>query len=153
MTGPLVHARQADADVDCPRPTEAEGGQITALPAAVGRAADTLGEFEVPLRSHEGEYAGLLARDSRFRRLLVCADALSTIVVLLVTVYVVAGQQLRVAALAAIPVIVVASKALGLYDRDELLLHKATLDEAPQILQLSIFFTLFVWLFESKLIL
>ena len=134
------------------QPSETEGGQAATLPAAVGRAADTLGAFEVPMRSHEQEDYGLLARDSRFRRLLVCADALSAIVVLLVTVYVVAGEQLTVGALTAIPVIVVASKALGLYDRDELLLHKATLDEAPQIFQLSILFTLFVWLFESMMV-
>ncbi|HWT22890.1 MAG TPA: sugar transferase [Solirubrobacteraceae bacterium] len=46
----------------------------------------------------------------------------------------------------AVPVILVANKVAGLYDRDDLLINKTTLDEAPQLLQICGLFALVVWL-------
>ena len=50
------------------------------------------------------------------------------------------------------PGIVLVSKALGLYDRDEHCLRKTTVDEAPSVLHLAIFFSVAVWLAESVLL-
>ena len=49
-------------------------------------------------------------------------------------------------ALAALPIVVVCAKLLGLYDRDEALIRKTTLDEAPKLFQLATLVALVAWL-------
>jgi exopolysaccharide biosynthesis polyprenyl glycosylphosphotransferase len=51
----------------------------------------------------------------------------------------------------ALPLVVGISKLLGLYDRDELVLRKSTLDEAPTLFQLATLFALLVWIAEAPL--
>ena len=46
----------------------------------------------------------------------------------------------------AAPAIVLVSKVCGLYERDELVLKKTTLDEAPRLLQMAALYTLLLWL-------
>ena len=53
--------------------------------------------------------------------------------------------------LAALPLVVVISKLLGLYDRDELVLRKSTLEEAPRLFQLATLFSLVLWIAEQPL--
>ena len=55
-------------------------------------------------------------------------------------------------AAAGLPLIVVISKVLGLYDRDELLLRKTTLDEAPTLFQLATLSALLLWLGNTVLV-
>jgi exopolysaccharide biosynthesis polyprenyl glycosylphosphotransferase len=43
-----------------------------------------------------------------------------------------------------VPLVVVASKAIGLYDRDELVIAKTTLNEAPALFQLATLYTLLI---------
>ena len=74
----------------------------------------------------------LLARDRRFRRSLVVADAAAAALALVVGVTVVGEDALRPLAALFIPLAIGVSKAIGLYDRDELLLHKTTLDDVPR---------------------
>ena len=50
-----------------------------------------------------------------------------------------------------VPVIILASKMIGLYDRDAYLLRKTTIDEVPKILYLSVLYALAVWLCEALL--
>src|SRR5439155_2691605 len=45
-----------------------------------------------------------------------------------------------------VPVLVIAAKVTGLYDRDETLLRKTTLDEAPKLFQLATLCALVAWL-------
>jgi exopolysaccharide biosynthesis polyprenyl glycosylphosphotransferase len=92
------------------------------------------------------------SRDAVFRRLLALADVLAAVTALLVTVTVSPHDGLRLAAILALPAIVGMSKVLGLYDRDELLLHKATLDEAPGVLQLATLFSISIWLAEANVV-
>ena len=47
-------------------------------------------------------------------------------------------------ALILLPLLVVLAKSLGLYDRDEHVIRKTTLDEAPRLFQLATLYTLFV---------
>lgn len=91
-------------------------------------------------------------RDSLFRRLLATADAGSACLAVTVCVVLLGDDQLRPASLAALPLVVLASKAIGLYDRDELTLRKSTLEEAPALFQLATLYALMVWLFEDQLI-
>jgi exopolysaccharide biosynthesis polyprenyl glycosylphosphotransferase len=91
-------------------------------------------------------------RDALFRRLLGLADALAAASALLLAVAISDRDQLEPAAAIVPLTFVVMSKALGLYDRDELLLHKSTLDEAPGVFQLATLFSILVWLLESRIL-
>ena len=50
-----------------------------------------------------------------------------------------------------IPLVIVVGKLLGLYDRDELVMRKSTLDEAPALFQLATLFCLLTWVGEQPL--
>ncbi|HEX3517678.1 MAG TPA: exopolysaccharide biosynthesis polyprenyl glycosylphosphotransferase [Solirubrobacteraceae bacterium] len=54
--------------------------------------------------------------------------------------------QLTWVGIAGVPILVVCAKLTGLYDRDESLLRKTTLDEAPKLLQLATLCALVAWL-------
>jgi len=88
------------------------------------------------------------ARDALFRRSLAAADVVALCLGLVLAVAVLGDDPLRPVSLLAAPVVIVASKLLGLYDRDELLLRKSTLDEAPALFQLATILTLMAWLVE-----
>ncbi len=62
-----------------------------------------------------------------------------------------ASSFISLGSLLALPVCVVAAKMMGLYDRDELVLHKTTLNEAPSVLHLSTLVTLVVVFAQAAL--
>jgi hypothetical protein len=74
----------------------------------------------------------LIRRDSVFRRALGLAD-MTSIVTALGVVSLVDGHHFEWAILAVPPLFVLLCKALGLYDRDEHLIHRTTLDEIPAL--------------------
>ena len=95
----------------------------------------------------------VMARERLRRRVLALADIVSAGVGVLVAVVLLGtGDQLRLWTLAALPLIVVVTKVAGLYDRDQHLLNRTTLDEAPTLLQTATLFTLTIWLGESLFI-
>ena len=73
-------------------------------------------------------------------------DMLATTTALLVAVLVVGDDGLKPAALLIAPLTLLVVKTLGLYDRDQHLLHKSTLDEGPQLFLVATVFVLLVWL-------
>jgi exopolysaccharide biosynthesis polyprenyl glycosylphosphotransferase len=85
------------------------------------------------------------ARDRRVRRSLVVADAAAAAFALVIGVAVLGDDALRPVAALFIPLAVIVSKVIGLYDRDEPLLHKTTLDDVPALLQVATTYTLLVW--------
>ena len=86
-------------------------------------------------------------RDTRYRRLLGLADAVAAAVTVLVVIGVLGdADQLRWPLLVGLPLVVVVGKLSGLYDRDELLVRKSTLDEVPALLRTSLLFTFTAWL-------
>jgi exopolysaccharide biosynthesis polyprenyl glycosylphosphotransferase len=92
-------------------------------------------------------------RESLFRRLLLSADLLAMLAALGLAVAVV-PRELRLdwdSALA-LPLIVMAAKLSGLYDRDDALLRKTTLDEAPKLFQLATLCVLVVWLGDRSIL-
>jgi exopolysaccharide biosynthesis polyprenyl glycosylphosphotransferase len=93
-------------------------------------------------------------RDRRYRRLLVAADVLATAVALAVCIPLLGDREDMVTplVLAGGPVLVVIGKILGLYDRDELLLRKTTLDEAPKLFQVATLTALVLWLSKGLMI-
>jgi exopolysaccharide biosynthesis polyprenyl glycosylphosphotransferase len=97
--------------------------------------------------------AASMRRDAVFRRLLVIADVIAIASAFLLTVNLAHRDlQLTWAAVAAVPILVVCAKLTGLYDRDETLLRKTTLDEAPKLFQLATLCALVAWLTGGLLV-
>ena len=85
----------------------------------------------------------VLVRDRIYRRSLSAADFLSAILAVLLVAGA-WGDAASPAMLLAGPLLVVMHKLAGLYDRDELVLRRSTLDEVPALLQSSGVFALLV---------
>jgi exopolysaccharide biosynthesis polyprenyl glycosylphosphotransferase len=86
-------------------------------------------------------------RDSLFRRMLLLADAVAIVGAFLLTI-VLSSKSIHLtwASIVALPVLLVCSKLVGLYDRDDMLLRKTTLDEAPKLFQVATICALVAWL-------
>ena len=88
-----------------------------------------------------------MRRDALFRRMLLGADVLAFAVAFELIVLLSARPlQLTWESLAGVPILLVGAKVLGLYDRDEMLLRKTTLDEAPKLFQVATLSALVAWL-------
>jgi exopolysaccharide biosynthesis polyprenyl glycosylphosphotransferase len=91
--------------------------------------------------------AASLRRDALFRRMLLLAD-----VVAIAGTFVVVTQlssrplQLTWLSIVGLPLLLVGAKLFGLYDRDETLLRKTTLDEVPKLFHLATLCALTAWL-------
>ncbi len=93
-----------------------------------------------------------LRRQKLYRQTLGLADAAAAGLALAVVVALGANDSLTLAAILPLPLVVGVSKVVGLYDRDEHLLRKTTLDEAPRLFQVATLFTLLTWLGEGFII-
>ncbi len=93
-----------------------------------------------------------MLRDSLFRRLLFVADLLALVGAFVLAIELSGGRLhlLRVC-LVGLPLIVIGAKLFGLYDRDEAVIRKTTLDEAPKLFQLATLCALVAWLAGSSL--
>jgi exopolysaccharide biosynthesis polyprenyl glycosylphosphotransferase len=89
-------------------------------------------------------------REGLQRRSLMLADALAAAITVAVALSAVGAPPSAALLLLSLPAIVVINKAAGLYDRDELVLHKTTLEEAPALLQIAGLFSLSIWLIHSQ---
>jgi exopolysaccharide biosynthesis polyprenyl glycosylphosphotransferase len=97
--------------------------------------------------------AASMRRDALFRRSLLAADVTSIVVTLTLTVGLSSrGLHLTWGAIACVPLLLVWAKLNGLYDRDETLLRKTTLDEAPKLFQAATLFALGVYLADGLLV-
>jgi exopolysaccharide biosynthesis polyprenyl glycosylphosphotransferase len=97
--------------------------------------------------------ASRVLRDSIFRRMLLVADAVALALTFLLTIAVTAGSpQLLWAGIVGLPILLGGAKVSGLYDRDEALLRKTTLDEAPTLFQMATMCALGAWLASGLLV-
>jgi exopolysaccharide biosynthesis polyprenyl glycosylphosphotransferase len=85
-------------------------------------------------------------RERVFRRSLAAADMLAAAFAVFVSITLSAGETLRPTYLLVMPLVAIVAKLQGLYDRDELIIHKTTLDELPRLVNLATLFALLVWL-------
>src|SRR5438046_417435 len=90
-----------------------------------------------------------LRRDAIFRRLLASADVVAAAAALLASAVLFGATSTQPWLFGLLPVVVLASKAMGLYDRDELLIAKTTLNEAPALFQLATLYGLVLVLVQS----
>ena len=94
----------------------------------------------------------VLGRDSRLRRYLACADMAACSAALMLALKVVRDDRVHYWAVPMVVALVVPlAKLMGLYDRDDLLLRKSTLDEGPKLLRLGTACTLWIWIFAPLL--
>jgi exopolysaccharide biosynthesis polyprenyl glycosylphosphotransferase len=117
------------------------GTEAPVAPPAVEAAAD----FHVAgsgLPAHE-----VLRRDQLFRRSLLLAD-LTAFVLAVAALAEFSNRSVRLTwvGVAGLVAVFVGAKIVGLYDRDEALLHKTTLDEAPKLFQVATLGALCAWL-------
>jgi exopolysaccharide biosynthesis polyprenyl glycosylphosphotransferase len=97
----------------------------------------------------EGEHSSeVLHRDTRFRRALATADAVSAMVAFAVVVFA-GADTLAPTAWVLLPLVVGVGKVTGLYDRDENLLSKSTVDELPALFQVATMYALILWLADG----
>lgn len=91
--------------------------------------------------------AAVMRREWLFRRALLAADVLAIVLAFVLTVELSSRSlQLTWMSVAGLPILLVGAKMLGLYDRDEVLLHKTTLDEVPKLFEVATLCTLVAWL-------
>lgn len=91
--------------------------------------------------------AASLLRDSMFRRALLMADVLALGFAFgAMLIFTGASRQLGWLCLLDVPFLLGGAKVFGLYDRDDSLLRKTTLDEVPKLFQLATLCALIAWL-------
>jgi exopolysaccharide biosynthesis polyprenyl glycosylphosphotransferase len=111
--------------------------------------------WEVLPHGHDeyGPRAVVSKRDTRLRRALALGDVAASLLALVVVLRLLdpGVARLRWTDLLTAPFVLLAGKVIGLYDRDQNLLRKTTIDEAPAIFYLSVVLALAVWLGEALL--
>ena len=149
-----VTADQWGAFVNSTRETARQSSDRTIAPPGarfgrfgIKRSAERRRSFPISEGTAQQE---VRLRDGHYRYALALADALVAGAVLLLMSLIDGTTAFEPIVLVAMPLIVVVNKIAGLYERDELVLNKTTLDEAPALLQLSGLFALIVWLAHSR---
>jgi exopolysaccharide biosynthesis polyprenyl glycosylphosphotransferase len=96
--------------------------------------------------------ASVLGREGTYRRALAVADVVAAGCALTAALALAGSTHSEPALLGLCPLLVVVNKLSGLYDRDDVVLKKTTLDEAPALLQIGGLFALIVWLVHGPLL-
>jgi exopolysaccharide biosynthesis polyprenyl glycosylphosphotransferase len=123
---------------------------VSAVPeTGTGGIAAPLDEGEVAFGAFSSAGASRLGlrRDQLIRRSLLVADLIA-FVLAIGAVSELASRQLRITWLGLVGILAlfVGAKVYGLYDRDDALVHKTTLDEAPKLFQVATLGALCAWL-------
>ena len=92
------------------------------------------------------------SRERIYRWLLAGADALAALAAVVVSMETIGGDAVRPLYLIVAPLIVLAAKVGGLYDKDELVIEHSTLNELPRLINLAAMSTLLVWLARHYLV-
>jgi exopolysaccharide biosynthesis polyprenyl glycosylphosphotransferase len=134
-----------DSEIAGPVVAPTEGGGVSAA-LLQGRLATVSPVSSAALEESRGPAASKL-RDAIFRRMLLLADALAIAGAFVLTVSLSSRNlQLTWAGIVALPILLIGAKISGLYDRDDTLLRKTTLEEAPKLFQVATLCALVAWL-------
>ena len=107
------------------------------------------GGSEIP----EGRLRGAIyRRDAIYRRGLAVADLASAAIAVLIGVPILGDDALNPIALLALPLVLVVGKLTGLYDRDEHLIRKTTLDEVPTLFWVATLYALLIFLAGDQIV-
>jgi len=96
--------------------------------------------------------AAVRRREATYRRLLAAADLVSVAAALLIGVLVIDGHGLTAVVLLGFPAVIVVAKGLGLYDRDQHLLNKTTLEEVPDLFQMTVLTAFALWVLDGLVV-
>jgi FlaA1/EpsC-like NDP-sugar epimerase len=126
---------------------------LTSDAAALHVAISPAWELQPLGPTEVGPRASVSHRDVQLRRGLAAVDVIAALVSLRVLVAVVdpGTVHVHVGTLLLIPLVLLTGKLVGLYDRDQHVLRKTTIDEAPAILYLAVVYALGAWLCEAVL--
>ena len=126
---------------------------VTHLPGRQERASTRFGADKRALTQPipEGDGGAAARRDTAYRFALMFADIAAAAFAVAIGVLVIGHLQLTAAALAALLLMPLLCKACGLYDRDQNLIRKTTLDEIPQLFQATTLYTLLITIAEYQL--
>src|SRR5215208_7628863 len=95
----------------------------------------------------------VLGRDRAFRRGLAYADSWAAAIAVILSIGILGiDDRLKPIGLVVLPLVVISCKLMGLYDRDELVVRKTTLEEAPTLFGLATLYTLLIWLLEPYIV-
>jgi exopolysaccharide biosynthesis polyprenyl glycosylphosphotransferase len=134
---------------------ETDQGESRPAVSARGSVGDISPVWEVIPHGHTevGPRHAVLVRDARLRRALACADVIAAFVSLYLVTHLIDPHlvHMRPTVLLTVPFVLLTSKVIGLYDRDQNLMRKTTIDEAPSIFYLAVIYALGVWLCEAFL--
>jgi exopolysaccharide biosynthesis polyprenyl glycosylphosphotransferase len=150
VAGPPAHARTYD--IAAPHAVDVDVA-ADIQPTAVEHAAGPVWETAPGAHRIAGA-AGARERDRVLRRSLAVSDVVAAI---LAVAFVLdpevwgTGMGPRITDVVLVPFVILAAKAIGLYDRDQHVLRKTTLDEVPSLIYLSVLYALTVWLAEDAL--
>jgi exopolysaccharide biosynthesis polyprenyl glycosylphosphotransferase len=103
-------------------------------------------------RAEARRRAAITSHKKIYRRALAVADVLAVSAVLVVGSTVLGDDSLTLWSVAGIALLIMVMKVIGLYDRDELLLHKTTLDELPSLFEVATIGTLLLWLVGDQIV-
>lgn len=142
---------QQTSELREPHPTVPPPGSLPGRMARwLGRSASRRA-IERPITEGES-HPEVARRDAIYRSSLALADVIAAAFALTLCITVLGDDRLRMLTSLALPLVVVAGKLKGLYDRDELLIHKTTIDQAPQLFQLATLYALIIWILDDALI-
>jgi exopolysaccharide biosynthesis polyprenyl glycosylphosphotransferase len=96
--------------------------------------------------------AGIRGREALNRAALATADVVAALLAVLGAGAVFGENRIPLEALALLPLVLLAGKVSGLYDRDDVVLSKATLDETPALFQLATLYALLVTVLSSAIL-
>ena len=140
-----IHDRVFSVSVDRHRAQRSK--RLRRRAAAVAVAAPG-----VPLLVESHSHEVVRHRERVFRGALVAADVLAGLLVVALADRIFGDTGPGATAFALLPLIVVINTTSGLYRRDELLLRKSTLDEAPAVFHAATLTTVVAFLLESALL-
>jgi exopolysaccharide biosynthesis polyprenyl glycosylphosphotransferase len=139
MDGKIADAAPAALQERRPGATRRRARRSTGHGGFIGRSASAA--------------AATRRRESIFRRGLVAADALAIFGAFALTIGLSSRSvELTRASIIGLPLLIAGAKITGLYDRDDALLRKTTLDEAPKLFQLAALCALIAWLAGSMIV-
>ena len=91
-------------------------------------------------------------RDRTYRRMLAVADVAAALIALILSFNVVGDTYMPPVALFGLPLVILVAKLSGLYDRDELVVRKTTIQELPELFNQATLYALLCWLAAGPLL-
>ena len=116
-----------------------------------GRSRALAQRAQIPIRERKPREE-VVRREAVYRRALACADLIAAACAVALCVTVIGHDTLERLAVLSLPLVVIAAKVQGIYDRDELLINKTTIDQAPQLFQLATVYTLLFDLLQASFV-